>query len=170
MLLFSQRTNVEHEHSVRIKWKIPASSVQTLPNYGNNCIRKKTSVQMIFSMLTTTEVLYISSSLHLHLFLCALHLFIAMCTSEGEQGSAEALDSESNFICFAPRNKPSWEVSSQTLSLVADNQNCKVSLAGFILDTMSVCRWPFICTQMKTRQEASLLAAAFQVMGFNLIG
>lgn len=170
MLFFSQRANLEHEYNVRLKWKIPASSVQMPTNYGNDYIRKKASVQMIwydinhhwgalrFHFLTPTSIP------------CALYLFIAVCTSEGEQGSTKALDSESNFICFAPRNKPSWEVSSQTLSLMADNQNRKVSPAGIILDTMSVCRWPFICTQMKTRQEASLLAAAFQVMGFNLIG
>ena len=87
-----------------------------------------------------------------------------MCTSEAEHGSIGALYSKSNFICFMPSNKPSEKWAGK-LSVSRQIIKPQGQRAGFILDTISVCQWPFICTHMKTDKDL-LLTATFQVMQF----
>lgn len=149
----------------RLKWK-PASLVRllrlqhtTVWNYNNEWGWKSKDNDTnwwkppLWCSLFRPSAIVISTTCYFSFFYTfVLHLFIAMCTSKAEPGSIGALYSKSNFICFMPRNKPSekWAHKVSVRRQIIKPQGQR---AGFILDTMSVCRWPFICTLMKTDRD-----------------
>lgn len=67
-------------------------------------------------------------------------------------------------ILYVSCNKPS-EKWARKLSVSRQIIKPQGQRAGFILDTISVCQWPFICAQMKTDRDLQL-TATFQVMQF----
>lgn len=105
----------------------------------------------------STVALYISICYIYFFFLSVTYLFIVVCTSEAAHRSIVALYSKSNFICFMPRNKASEEWARK-LSVSRQIIKPQGQQAGFILDTISVCQWLFICTQMKTDRDLQLTA------------
>lgn len=119
---------------------------------------------IVFNRLKYMVVLYISTCNIKFLFLRTTHLFIVVCTSEADNRSIEALYSKSYFICFMPCSKPS-EKWAHKLSVSRQIIKPQGRRAGFMLDTISICQWPFICTRMKTDRD-SLFTATFQVMQF----
>lgn len=81
-----------------------------------------------------------------------LHIYVLLrVPPEEEHRSIWALYSKSNFICFMPCNKPS-EKWAHKLSVSRQIIKPQGQAAGFILDTISVCQWPFIFTVHRWKQ------------------
>lgn len=108
-----------------------------------------------FAFLLVTSIFYYLSVLHIYLLFCAL---LRQNTGQLERSTLKAI------LCFIPRNKPS-EKWAHKLSVSRQIIKPQGQRACFILDTISVCQWPFICTQLKTDRDLQL-TATFQVMQF----
>lgn len=76
------------------------------------------------------------------------HLFIVVCFSPRSIGIAVL---QNQFRCFMFCNKPPEEWAHK-LSVSRQIIKPQGQRAGLILDTVSICQWPFIRTQMKTER------------------